>query len=131
MPSPGVCSFVLLCFGFSQHFLYLLFGAVVGPASPIGCVPEDGADFFEREFTEYAETEYLFVGFFQPVKALVNGESGVFIKKQLFDVGWRGKRFRQGLFQRDCPMILTAIGIIAVPRDREQPRAELLLFLLP
>ena len=89
-------------------------------------MPEDGADFFEREFTEYAETEYLFVWFFQPVKALVNGESGVFIKKQLFDVGWRGKRFRQGLFQRDCPMILTAIGIIAVPRDREQPRADIL-----
>ena len=69
-----------LCF--LQHLLDLSFGAAVGHAGPVGGMAEDRTDLLVGKLAEDSEGEHLLVRLFQPVEALVDGKSGVFVDEQ-------------------------------------------------
>ena len=88
-----------LCF--FQHLLDLSFGAAVGHAGPVGGVAEDRTDLFVGKLAEDPEGEHLLVRLFQPVEALVDGKSGVFVDEQFVQVRLQGSGGRERLVQRD------------------------------
>ena len=103
----------------------LLLSTVECHSRPPGALSEYSADLLERQFPEYSQTEYFFIGFVHAVQKLMDLKGALFVRKPLCKIRLY-IRLIFGQLLISIPGLPPAMCIVCISGNRKQPCPDIL-----